>query len=75
MIQEGFAEAQVEVADTTGGGDHFSAVVISDEFRDLSLVQQHQKVYQTLGGFLTTEIHALQLKTYTHSQWQQSGRN
>ena len=29
-----------------------------------------QKVYKTLGTYLTNEIHALQLKTMTRSKWE-----
>ena len=63
LISSGLNNAHVEVTDTTGGGDHFSATVISDDFEGLSLVEQHQLVYKTLGNYLTNEIHALQLKT------------
>jgi len=63
LILIGLPEATVEVVDQRGTGDHFSAVVTSAEFRDLSLVEQHKRVYATLGNRLTNEIHALQLKT------------
>ena len=69
LISSGLNNAHVEVTDTTGGGDHFSATVISDDFEGLSLVDQHQLVYKTLGNYLTNEIHALQLKTITRSEW------
>ena len=32
IIQKSLKESQVEVIDTTGGGDHFSVIVISDIF-------------------------------------------
>ena len=69
LIKSGLNNARVEVKDTTGGGDHFSAIVISDDFQGLSLVDQHQLVYKSLGKYLTKEIHALQLKTLTMSKW------
>lgn len=65
MIEAGIPGAEVKVSDTRGTGDHFSAVVISTAFEGLSLVEQHQMVYQSLKGHLTREIHALQLKTMT----------
>ena len=68
LISSGLNNAHVEVTDTTGGGDHFSATVISDDFEGLSLVDQHQLVYKTLENYLTNEIHALQLKTMTKSK-------
>ena len=70
LITAGLTDPYVEVVDTTGTGDHFSAVIISDDFNDLSLIKQHQLVYKTLGTYLTNEIHALQLKTYTKSAWE-----
>jgi acid stress-induced BolA-like protein IbaG/YrbA len=65
MIEAGIPGAEVQVTDTRGSGDHFSAIVISESFNGLSLVEQHQMVYQSLKGHLTKEIHALQLKTLT----------
>ena len=70
LITAGLAVSHVEVTDTTGTGDHFSAVVVRDDFIELSLVDQHQLVYKTLGNYLTNEIHALQLKTYSKSAWE-----
>ena len=72
LITAGLAVSHVEVTDTTGTGDHFSAVVVSDDFIELSLVDQHQLVYKTLGNYLTKEIHALQLKTFSKSAWEKT---
>jgi len=71
LIESGIPESQVEVVDTTGTKDHFSAIVISDSFEGLSLVEQHQTVYKAVGDHLTKEIHALQLNTYSPTQWAQ----
>ena len=49
LIESGIPESQVEVVDTTGTKDHFSAIVISDSFEGLSLVEQHQTVYKAVG--------------------------
>ncbi len=72
LIISGLPDAQVEVIDTTGTKDHFSAVVVSEDFIGKSMVQQHQMVYKTLGKYLTNEIHALQLKTMTPEQWKEN---
>ena len=69
LIEAGIPNAKVEVVDTTGTKDHFSAIVISDSFEGLSLVEQHQTVYKAVGDHLTKEIHALQLNTYSPAQW------
>ena len=54
-----------------GDGQHFEAVVVSDEFAGLSRVQRHQRVYQTLGDRMREEIHALSMKTLTPQEWQE----
>ena len=70
-IESGLTGAQVQVLGTKGTGDHFSAVVISDEFEGKSLVKRHQMVYATVSDVLTKELHALQLKTYSCKKWKQ----
>jgi len=70
LILNEILDAHVEVIDTTGTNDHFSAIVISDSFKGKSMVQQHQVVYKALGRFMTNEIHAMQLKTLTKEQWE-----
>ena len=70
-IESGLTAAQVQVLDTKGTGDHFSVVVISDEFEGKSLVKRHQMVYATVSDVLTKELHALQLKTYSCKEWKQ----
>lgn len=53
-------------------GRHFSAIIVSHEFRGKNKVQQHQLVYQTLGDKMREEIHALSMKTLTPEQWSES---
>jgi acid stress-induced BolA-like protein IbaG/YrbA len=54
-------------------GVHFAARVIAAEFAALRPVQRHQRVYQTLGGRMGGEIHALSLQTYTPEEWGAAG--
>ncbi len=65
LIEAGLPGAAVEVTDERATGDHFSAVIEWAGFEGLSLLEQHQKVYAAVGEYLTREIHALQLKTFT----------
>ena len=69
LIANGIPNAKIEVIDTTGSKDHFSAVVISSSFEGLSLIDQHKEVYKAVGDHMTKEIHALQLNTYSPAQW------
>ena len=51
-------------------GTHFEAVIVSPEFADKSMVQQHQRVYAALGDRMKAEIHALSMRTLTPEAWQ-----
>ena len=56
-------------------GHHFSAIIVSTEFRDKNMVQQHQLVYRALGEKMEQEIHALSMKTMTPEQWTKSDQS
>lgn len=70
MIERALPGAHVEVRDTTGGGDHFEALVVSENFEGKGLVERHQAVYGALGNAMRARVHALTLKTLTPSQYQ-----
>lgn len=71
MIKAQLPDAQVQVQDLTGGGDHYQLVVVSSSFEGKSLVQQHQMVYRAVQQAMATEaIHALTFKTYTPAAWE-----
>lgn len=63
MIRNAIPDAKVEIDDLAGDGDHYSARVVSESFRGLSRVKQHQAVYAALGGRMGGVLHALQLTT------------
>lgn len=64
LIEDGVPEAEVTVSYARPNDDqHLSATVVSPAFEGLSLVEQHDLVYDALGDHLTTDIHALQLTT------------
>lgn len=50
-------------------GTHFEATIVSPEFIDKTMVQQHQLVYAALGDRMRAEIHALSMKTLTPEAW------
>ena len=68
MIREKFPDAEVKVA---GDGEHFEAIIVSDEFVGKNRVKQHQMVYAAVTQAMHSNvIHALSLKTYTPETWQ-----
>lgn len=65
LIRAAFPDAQIEITDLAGDGDHYAARVVSEQFRGMPRVRQHQAVYSALGGRMGGELHALQLTTGT----------
>ncbi len=63
MIKSALPDAEVEITDLAGDGDHFAARVTSTAFAGRNRVQQHKMVYEALGGNMGGALHALQLTT------------
>ncbi len=53
-------------------GSHVAVTVVSDVFEGLNAVKKQQLVYAGLQDAISSgAIHAVQIKTYTLSQWQE----
>ena len=63
MIKEAIDDAEVELVDLAGDGDHYKAVITSPVFTGKSRIAQHQLVYAALKGKMGGELHALALET------------
>jgi stress-induced morphogen len=63
LIRAKFPDAAVEIKDLAGDGDHYAAHVVTNAFQGKSRVQQHQMVYDALGGRMGGVLHALALTT------------
>ena len=63
LIKMALPDADVEIRDLAGDGDHYAAKVVSAAFRGKSRVQQHQIVYAALQGQMGGLLHALALET------------
>ena len=63
LLKEAFPDADIQIQDLAGDGDHYRAVVRSDLFVGKSRVAQHQMVYTALKGRMGGELHALALDT------------
>lgn len=56
----------------TSDGNHISLVVISPAFVDLSPVKKQQLVYGALQPAIADgSIHAVHMKTFTPTEWEQ----
>ncbi|CAN1550374.1 BolA Stress-induced morphogen (activity unknown) [Rhabdaerophilaceae bacterium] len=63
MIKDALPDAEVEIRDLAGDGDHYAATVTSSAFKGLPKVKQHQLVYSALKGNMGGVLHALALTT------------
>lgn len=63
MIKEAIPDAEVQISDLRGDGDHYAALVKAPGFKGKTRVQQHQMVYNALRGRMGKELHALALQT------------
>ncbi|MCB1519207.1 MAG: BolA family transcriptional regulator [Hyphomicrobiaceae bacterium] len=63
MIKSKIPDATVDLKDLAGDNDHWAAHVVSPSFKGKSRVQQHQMVYDALGGRMGGVLHALALTT------------
>jgi len=62
----------IDAIDTNSQGNHFSVIVVSDKFVNLSLINRHKIIYNIFKKEITNEIHALQIKAYTHMEWKKN---
>ena len=49
-------------------GGHFKLFIVSESFNDLSQIDRHKLIYNTLNELMKTEIHALSISAKTPSE-------
>ena len=63
LLREALPDAEIQIQDLAGDGDHYKATIRSAAFAGKTRVAQHQMVYEALGGRMGGVLHALQLTT------------
>jgi stress-induced morphogen len=63
LIKAKFPDAEITITDLAGDGDHYAAHVVTRAFKGKTRVQQHQLIYEALGGRVGGALHALALTT------------
>ena len=63
LILESIPDATVEIKDLMGDNNHYSAIIKSKMFNNLSKIEQHKLIYKSLKGKMGNELHALSLTT------------
>ncbi len=50
----------------TNDNNHFNAIIISELFKEKSILERQKMVYEVIGKYISNgEIHAISFKTYT----------
>ena len=62
-LRAAFPDADIQVDDLAGDGDHYRARIVSTAFKGLSRLAQHKLVYAALQGRMGGDLHALALET------------
>ena len=53
-----------------GAESHFKVILASDIFLNMSKVERHQKVYSVVSDEFKKGLHALSIRAYTLSEWE-----
>jgi len=71
LLTSAFAPTKLQVKDQSHlhaghagareGKGHFDVTIVSDKFAGLSRIQRHRMVYDALGSFMQSDIHALRI--------------
>ena len=72
-LSEGLDITSLEIIDESykhanhaqSNGGHFKVKIISDDFKDKSLIERHRMVYSILDEMIKKEIHAISIEART----------
>lgn len=81
LLEASLAPTRLELVDDSqshaghagamAGGGHFYLTIVSAAFEGKTLVKRHQLVYGALGDMMRSDIHALSIKAFTPSEFEQ----
>jgi len=63
LIKKAIPDAEIDIIDTAGDENHYSATIKSKNFSGKSKIEQHKMVYKAIGDKMGNELHALALNT------------
>jgi stress-induced morphogen len=70
LIREAFPDANIELKDLRGDGDHYAARVESSTFFGKTRIEQHRMVFAALEGRVGSILNGLSLTTAVPAQQQ-----
>ena len=69
LIKDSLPDASIEIKDLMGDNNHYSALIKSSKFNNLSKIEQHKLVYKSLKGKMGNELHALSITTEEKNEY------
>ena len=63
LILISIPDASIQIKDFMGVINHYSAIISSKLFNNISIIEQHKLVYKSLQGKMGNELHALSITT------------
>ena len=63
LILISIPDASIQIKDFMGVINHYSAIISSKLFNNISKIEQHKLVYKSLQGKMGNELHALSITT------------
>ncbi len=64
ILELNIKSSKVEIF--TNDNNHFNAIIISELFKEKSILERQKMVYEVIGKYISSgEIHAISFKTYT----------
>ncbi len=67
-LRAAFPDADIQIEDLAGDGDHYRARIVSLAFEGLPRIRQHQLVFEAMKGKVGGELHALAVETSVPSK-------
>ena len=68
ILEAAWPECTIDVA---GDGRHFDLTIVGDIFEGARKIKRQQMVYAVLNEHISQgTIHAVNMKTFTHAEWQ-----
>jgi BolA protein len=50
------------------GKGHFDVTIVSEQFDGLNRIARHRLVYDALGAFMESDVHALRINTFSPAE-------
>ena len=75
-ITSGITSEAVYVNEFSGGTDHYEVIVVSKEFEGLISLKRSRLIMDLFRAEIDTgEVHALSIKAFTPTQWEEEKEN